>query len=272
LQSKEFHCASREMRRMRSTFYLLTIGFLFTDTRLLQSLLAVVDCGSMAEPARRLHVTPAAVAQRIHALESELGTRLEVRSGQTMRPAAAAATIVGRARDLLGVVRDIRSMVAGDVLAGELRLGALQTAQCGLLADAVITSTSVPEADAHTILAREPFIRLDRKIFSGQLIDACLRKAGIRPKERLELDGLELIAQLVDRRVGVSLLPDWAPPWPEGLALRKRALPDRSFRRRTGLLWKRASLRARLINAFLEQARLVLADQGKTMRKSRMRA
>jgi DNA-binding transcriptional LysR family regulator len=64
---------------------------------------------------------------------------------------------------------------------------------------------------------------------------------------------------MVDRGLGVSLLPDWAPPWPEGLSLRKLALPDRSLVRRTGLLWNRASLRARLVRAFLEQAQFAVA-------------
>lgn len=95
-------------------------------------------------------------------------------------------------------------------------------------------------------------------MFAGRLIDDYLRKARIKPKDRYELDGLELIAVMVDRGLGVSLLPDWAPPWPEGLSLRKLALPNRSLVRRTGLLWNRASLRARLVRAFLEQAQYAL--------------
>jgi len=287
------------------------------DTRFLDSLLTVVDCGSMAEAARRLNLTAAGVAQRIRALEAEIGARLVVRSGRAVRPTEAAATILGRARHVLEEVRDIRSIAAGGVLSGELRLGAMQTALSGLLADilchfatahpqielrivrdhsaelyrkvvsndidvaitshppfaipktcdwcvlreepfVVLTRASAPGCDPHTILAQEPFLRLDRKVYAGQLIDEYLRKAGIRPKERLELDGLELIAVMVDRGLGVSLLPDWAPPWPEGLSLRKLPLPDRSFVRRTGLLWRRASLRASLIQAFLEQAERAL--------------
>ena len=126
-----------------------------------------------------------------------------------------------------------------------------------------MTPASLATRDAHLVLAREPFIRLDRNVYAGRLIDGYLRKAGIRPKERFELDGLELIAVMVDRGLGVSLLPDWAPPWPEGLSLRKLPLPDRSFRRRTGLLWTRTSLRVRLIQAFLEQAQLALGQKRK---------
>ena len=286
------------------------------DTRFLESLVAVADCGSMAEAARRLNLTSAGVAQRIRALESEIGTRLVFRNGRAVQPTEAAAAILARARQLLGGVRELKSIAASGGLSGELRLGVIQTNVSGLLpeilipfaaahpqieiriirdnsaglypkvmngeVDVAITSeppfaipktcewrvlreepfvvlapASVTGRDPHAILAREPFIRLDRKVFAGQLIDAYLRKARIRPKERFELDGLELIAVMVDRGLGVSLLPDWAPPWPEGLSLRKIPLPDRSFRRRTGLLWMRASLRVRLIHAFLEQAQRV---------------
>jgi len=122
----------------------------------------------------------------------------------------------------------------------------------------VLTPASLKARNAHEVLAQEPFIRLDRKVFAGRLIDDYLRKVGIRPKDRYELDGLELIAVMVDRGLGVSLLPDWAPPWPEGLSLRKLALPERSLVRRTGLLWNRASLRARLVRAFLEQAQFAI--------------
>ena len=130
----------------------------------------------------------------------------------------------------------------------------------------VLTPASLKARNAHEVLAQEPFIRLDRKVFAGRLIDDYLRKTGIRPKDRYELDGLELIAVMVDRGLGVSLLPNWAPPWPEGLSLRKLALPDRSLVRRTGLLWNRASLRARLVRAFLEQAQFALGRRGGTAR------
>jgi hypothetical protein len=51
----------------------------------------------------------------------------------------------------------------------------------------------------------------------------------------------------------VLLLPDWAPPWPEGLVA-KLPVPEGSFTRRAGLLWTRASLFIRLVQAFLEAA------------------
>jgi hypothetical protein len=49
-------------------------------------------------------------------------------------------------------------------------------------------------------------------------------------------------------------VPDWPPPWPEGLSLRKLQVRDSSFSRRVGLIWTRASLRLRLVQAFLDVA------------------
>jgi DNA-binding transcriptional LysR family regulator len=119
----------------------------------------------------------------------------------------------------------------------------------------VLTRAPAPSQNPRAILASEPFIRLDRNLWPGQLVDGYLRQAGIRPREFFEIDGAEAIAVMVDRGLGVSLMPDWAPPWPEGLSLAKLPVPGASsFARRVGLVWTRASLRLRLVHAFLEQA------------------
>jgi DNA-binding transcriptional LysR family regulator len=295
------------------------------DTRSLESFVSVIDNGSIAEAARRLNLTPAGVAKRIRALETEIGDRLISRSGRTVRPTRAAMAILDRARLFLREARDLKSLAAIDRPVGELRLGAVQTTLTGMLPDilalttqtypqieihiirdsstelyrkvlggdvdaailsrppfaipktcewrdlreepfVVLTPAPAPDRHPHDILAEEPFIRLDRSLHAGRLIDAYLRRAGIRPRERFELDGIEAIAVMVDRGLGVAILPDWAPPWPEGLSLAKLPLPDRSFTRRTGLLWTRASLRVGLIHAFLEQAERALAPGRATTR------
>ncbi len=291
------------------------------DTRFLESFVMAVDNGSIAEAARRLNLTAAAVAKRIHALENEIGAALVTRSGRTIRPTEAGAAIVERARRFLAEARDFKSIAVADRPSGQLRLGAVSSALSGLLPDilaltrenypqievtimvghsgelyrkvldgddldtAVITEPpfAIPKSCAwrmlreeplivltraparsrkpHAILASEPFIRLDRKLWPGRLVDDYLRKVGIRPRELFEIEKLEAIAVMVDRGLGVSLLPDWAPPWPEGLSLAKLPVPGgRSFARRIGLIWPRASLRLRLVKAFLEQAAAVRAQ------------
>src|SRR4051794_40015393 len=64
------------------------------DTRFLDAFLMAVDCGSIAEAARRLNLTAAGVAKRIRALEREIGAVLVTRSGRTVRPTGAGAAIV----------------------------------------------------------------------------------------------------------------------------------------------------------------------------------
>src|SRR5690242_10035078 len=100
---------------------------LLLDTRFLESLITVIDCGSMAEAARRLNLTPAGIAQRIRALESEIGTPLVMRSGRTTRPTDAAATMLSQARELVRAARDLKAITAGDELSGELRVGVMQS-------------------------------------------------------------------------------------------------------------------------------------------------
>ena len=64
------------------------------DIRYLQSFVTVVDLGSLAQAARQLDLTPAAVAARIHALEEDLGSILIKRAGRTVKPTAAGINIL----------------------------------------------------------------------------------------------------------------------------------------------------------------------------------
>jgi DNA-binding transcriptional LysR family regulator len=125
----------------------------------------------------------------------------------------------------------------------------------------VLTPASIRVRDPHAILASEPLIRPRRNSWVGRLVDAYLRQAGIRPHERFELDTLDAIAVMVDRGLGVSLLHNWAPPWPEGLSLLKIPVPDNEFGRRLGLIWSRSSVRIRLVQAFLEVAVVALSAE-----------
>jgi DNA-binding transcriptional LysR family regulator len=118
----------------------------------------------------------------------------------------------------------------------------------------VLAPSALAGCGAHEVLSREPFIRYGRSLWAGRLVDNYLARAGIRPYDRFELPTLDAIAVLVDRGLGVSLVPDWAPPWPEGLSLTKLPLPLATEPRRLGLLWMKASARTRLLRVFQEQA------------------
>lgn len=111
------------------------------DTRFLETFLAIVDCGSIAEAARRTNKTPAALAQRLQVLEQELGHRLIVRSGRTVQPTAAGLAILEQARELVERTRDLSALAANGAPAGQLRIGATATALTGLIPD-IITALS----------------------------------------------------------------------------------------------------------------------------------
>lgn len=285
------------------------------DTRFLESFVTVAACGSVAEASRRLNLTPAAVAQRLRALEQELGHALVRRVGRTVRPTASGLAVLAHAGPLIEAARDLKAIAANDLPAGQLRLGATATALTGLLPAILATlgrryprieafirpgssvdlyhSVLAGELDAavlvqpqfqqpkstgwltlrmeplvfiapqdmggddaaaidpHAALARMPFIRYDRNQWGGQIVDRYLRRNGVKVKEWLELDALDAIAALVDRGLGVSIVPDWAPPWPEGLRLRKVPLPHDEVRQ-TGVMWNRSGPRIAAVRGFIE--------------------
>ena len=281
----------------------------------LNTFLLVADTGSMSEAARRLGLTPAAVAQQMRVLEKEMGTALIMRAGRTVVPTEAGHRLVERARTLLREFGNLKALVNEEAASGELRLGTINTALHSLLPevlagfvkrfpqarvhihsamsaelyDAVQRSEldaaiclhpnfSLPKTlnweqlreepltvlaparwakrDAHELLANEPFIRYERELGGGKQVDRYLRKAGIAPHERFELSSLAAIAMLVDRGLGVALVPDAATPWWPGLKVARITLPTSSTARRLGMVWERTSVRGRLIRA------LAITDAG----------
>ena len=122
----------------------------------------------------------------------------------------------------------------------------------------VLAPASMAGRDPHELLASEPLIRYDRGQWGGRQADQYLRLAGITPRERFELNALNAIAVMVDRGLGVSLVPDWARPWPEGLNLVRIPLPRQFEPRRIGIVWSRSTIRIRLVTAFLQASRTAM--------------
>ncbi|HWM65685.1 MAG TPA: LysR family transcriptional regulator [Steroidobacteraceae bacterium] len=118
----------------------------------------------------------------------------------------------------------------------------------------VLAPKHLGHRDPHDLLANEPLIRYDRTQWGGRQADEYLRKVDITPCERFELNALNAIAVMVDRGLGVSLVPDWAPPWPEGLELARLPLPEPSVSRCIGIIWSRASVRMRLVTVLLKES------------------
>jgi DNA-binding transcriptional LysR family regulator len=125
----------------------------------------------------------------------------------------------------------------------------------------VLAPESMAHRDPHELLANEPLIRYDRYQWGGRQADEYLRKVGIVPHERFELNALNAIAVMVDRGLGVSLVPDWAQPWPEGLRLVRLPLPEECVPRRIGMVWSRSTVRIRLVTVLLQESRAPRSHQ-----------
>jgi DNA-binding transcriptional LysR family regulator len=284
------------------------------ETSYLRAFLLVVESGSMSEAARRLEITPAAVAHQLKLLERELGMRLLGRAGRTVAPTEAGHRLVERAAVILRDIGELKAAIDDDAATRELRLGAINTALHSVLPEilagfvkaypdarveirsgqsvelydalqrgeldaaiclhppfampktlcwqplceeplVVMAPAKWAKRDAHELLAREPFIRFNRLLGGGKQADAYLRKAGITPHERFELSSLPAIAMLVDRGLGVSLCPDVSLPAVRGLRVTRIRLADADYRRRFGVVWPRASVRTRLIEALVRAAK-----------------
>lgn len=103
------------------------------DVAFIESLILVVDSGSMAEAARRQQLTAAAIRQRISCLEQELGVALLIRAGHTCVPTIACRALLPRARNLVRDAAMLRDDIDATGLSGGLRMGAISTALTGLM-------------------------------------------------------------------------------------------------------------------------------------------
>lgn len=285
------------------------------DTQFLQSFVMVVESGSMAEAARRLDITPAAVAARVKSLEEAIGTPLVRRAGRTVKPTEAGLRILNHSRGVLRDVRNLHALANDDASLGEWRLGVSASALTGVvppllrglyekhpklavymepgnsstlyqrvtggMLDAavivepqftlpkslgwqvlveeplcVLAPAAMAGRDPLQLLASEPFIRYDRSMWGGRMADTWLREHQIQPQERIEIDALNAIATFVHQGLGVSLVPDWTPPWPEGLELVRIRLPPPAPVRRMGLVWSEGPKAALARSLLAEAARI----------------
>lgn len=135
------------------------------ETGYLATFVLVAESRSMSEAARRLEITPAAVAHQLRLLEREMGTRLLTRAGRTVVPTEAGHRLAARAGTVLRDLRDLRAAINEEAADGELRLGAINTALHSLMPDVLAG-----------FVKRYPDARVDiRSALTTELYDAVLR-------------------------------------------------------------------------------------------------
>jgi DNA-binding transcriptional LysR family regulator len=134
----------------------------------LRSFVIVAQCGSLAEAARRLDLTSAAVAARIRALEEDLGIALVKRSGRAVKPTEAGLKILELAGSVLRDVRDLRTIANDGVHLGELRIGVFVSALTSVLPP-VLRRLYAAYPALKVFVAPGPSIDLCRRVAAGEL-------------------------------------------------------------------------------------------------------
>jgi len=98
------------------------------DIKFLESLMAVVEQGSIAAAAREQNLTATAVSQRIKSLELELNCKLLSRVGHNALPTETCIRIIPRVKKLITDSIWLKAETAPSGLFGALKLGAIPTA------------------------------------------------------------------------------------------------------------------------------------------------
>jgi DNA-binding transcriptional LysR family regulator len=238
----------------------------FRMIREVKTFLAVVQHGTFARAGAHIGLTQSAVSAQIHRLEEELGFKLFDRTGRSAVLNEAGRQAVATASELLATYARLGQPARQTSGSGILRVGAIASAQEGLLPDALVqfrerlpewrvrvvpgvslnllaqldaeeldlavlikppfalsselrwvalfaepfvllATKRLRERPWRDLLVTEPFIRYDRGSFGGRLVDRFLRKSRITVNDVIELDELQGIVDLVERGVGIALVP-----------------------------------------------------------------
>jgi len=110
------------------------------DVRKMHLLRELARLGTIAAVAEAQFCTPSAVSQQLSALEREAGVPLIRRSGRSVELTAAGADLADRTGSVLALLEQAEAALAASrtELAGELRIGAFQTAVRTLLPAALV--------------------------------------------------------------------------------------------------------------------------------------
>lgn len=108
------------------------------DTRQLKTFLAIAELGSFSKAAAQLNMTPSAVSQQMHALETEIGAPLFDRSTRPPRPNTAGMQMLDAARELVRTAEDAIGTITGRKVIGTLVIGSVRTSAMSLLPKAVV--------------------------------------------------------------------------------------------------------------------------------------
>lgn len=108
------------------------------DSRFLESLILVIEQGSIAGAARAQNLTPAAISQRIQSLEDMLNCNLLDRSSHKAIPTRHAINLLPRARHIVQQSQALMGDIDEDGLTGPVRIGAIDSVLSSIFPDVLL--------------------------------------------------------------------------------------------------------------------------------------
>jgi len=107
------------------------------DIRYLESIITIVELGSIARAAQAQNLTPAAVGQRVLAIEKHFNTELLNRSTHKATPTETCLNLLPRMRHIVSEYRELNADIDHSGISGKLHLGAISTALTGIVPGAI---------------------------------------------------------------------------------------------------------------------------------------
>lgn len=105
------------------------------------------------------------------------------------------------------------------------------------------------------LLRDQPFLRYDRASFGGRVVARFLDEAGLQVDDRVEMDELGGLVQLVARGFGVAIVPQCPPVVPLLPGVRLLGLGRHAPRREIGLVERRRHPQVALVAALFDALR-----------------
>lgn len=121
---------------------------------------------------------------------------------------------------------------------------------------ALVSALDADGPSGPAALAHHPFIRFDRRIGVGQVIDRYLVRKNLHPDEFMELDSLEAILVMVERGLGVAIVPERSVADMPFRRVRVTPIDDPDAVRRVSLVYRDRARSAPLVEAVLEAIRV----------------
>ena len=117
----------------------------------------------------------------------------------------------------------------------------------------LVTHRDVPSDAPRAILAEHRFLRFDRRVRTGVLVDQVLRSLVLPVNEYLELNSIDTIVSLVRKNVGVAVLPLLhGGDWKHDPRLQLLPLSEPPFLRTVGVIQRTAFARRGITAAIVE--------------------